>query len=396
MKVLHITKTYLSLSETFIANTLKILHSEENSNYLLTANRETPYSADLSAALYIRDWFDWTGLQKFSLGRRVLNRLDSFFVWLAKGRIKKFVATYKPDLIHFHFGWSFQVFGKTLTDLGLPMVVSFHGRDVTVYPREYPGYKDDIIKLSRMNSVQFSACSNYLREELIKLGVSPEKITVLYNTFDLAVFPIQAKKTTNENRKKLKILNVARMIEWKGQKYLLEAFSQFLSSGRKGELLLVGAGETLEDLRSLAIQLQISEHVQFLGGRSHKEVAEIMRDCDVYVQPSMHDPVTKQCETFGVVLLEAIASGLPIIATSTGGMPEVVTDGSSQGQFYFLVKDRNADEIAKVLCHLGSDSYQFRSNSEYAQERLSFFSNKNYYERLSSIYKMVLATKPSY
>jgi glycosyltransferase involved in cell wall biosynthesis len=123
------------------------------------------------------------------------------------------------------------------------------------------------------------------------------------------------------------IISVSRLFSWKGQRELLKAFAGARAQLPALKLLIVGADETevepgsfTEELRGLAEQLGVSNHVVFTGQRS--DIPQLMAACDVFALPSFEEP-------FGLVFLEAMAMCRPVVALDNGGTPEVVEHGQS-------------------------------------------------------------------
>lgn len=123
------------------------------------------------------------------------------------------------------------------------------------------------------------------------------------------------------------IASVSRLFSWKGQRELLRAFAAARKELPALKLLIVGAdereahvGSFTEELKALAAELGVTEHVVFTGARS--DVARVMAACDVFTLPSFEEP-------FGLVFLEAMAMRRPIAALNNGGTPEVVEHGKS-------------------------------------------------------------------
>jgi len=123
------------------------------------------------------------------------------------------------------------------------------------------------------------------------------------------------------------IASVSRLFSWKGQRELLRAFAAARAELPALKLLIVGAdereahvGSFTEELKALAQELGVTEHVVFTGARS--DVARVMAACDVFTLPSFEEP-------FGLVFLEAMAMRRPIAALDNGGTPEVVEHGKS-------------------------------------------------------------------
>ena len=155
---------------------------------------------------------------------------------------------------------------------------------------------------------------------------------------------IPIKDKLNFEREKLyDIIFVGRLEKQKGIDILFKAI-QILKEKyhRSLRVAIVGDGSLMNDLKELALQYSINEYIDFLGVR--KDVLELMRKSLVFVLPS-------RWEGFGLVLLEAISVGTPIVATKVGGIPEIIEDGKDG----ILVEPENPEELAKAILRLLSD-----------------------------------------
>jgi glycosyltransferase involved in cell wall biosynthesis len=188
----------------------------------------------------------------------------------------------------------------------------------------------------------------------------------------------------------LRIIAVGRMIRWKGQRYLLEGLASFLKNyPGKATLTLIGEGDEREPLENLCRNLGLGNAVNFRGAVKHAEVAQALQKHDLLIQPSIVDPETRQCESFGMTILEAIASGLPVAVSRSGGMPELVGSESSWSRIF---KPASAQAIADVIeaCYIKKP--HLSSNADYAKERLNFFSWENQEASLTDAYRSVMTT----
>ena len=154
------------------------------------------------------------------------------------------------------------------------------------------------------------------------------RMRVLPNVVDTDVFAVPEE---NAPREGARLLTVGALAEKKGHAYLLEALA--LMDGDR-RLDVVGDGELRERLEARARELGLAERVRFRGELPKDEVAALMRAADLFVLPSIH-------ETFGCVLIEAMASGLPAVATRVGGVPEVLTPAAGE-----LVPARDPQALA--------------------------------------------------
>jgi glycosyltransferase involved in cell wall biosynthesis len=155
------------------------------------------------------------------------------------------------------------------------------------------------------------------------------------------------------------ILCVCRHVHKKGIDTLLRAFALVRHECRTMALVLVGDGPLFKEHRQLARNLQIDEHVEFIGGVDHQEVAPFFQDCTLFVLPSRAEP-------FGLVILEAAYYRKAIVCTAVGGVPEIVTDGVNG----VLVESEDPNAMAKAIVALVSDPIRRNQLGAQAYETL--------------------------
>jgi N-acetyl-alpha-D-glucosaminyl L-malate synthase BshA len=175
------------------------------------------------------------------------------------------------------------------------------------------------------------------------------------------------------------IVFVGRFRPEKGVRYLIEAMEIIRRKSQNVRLILVGEGPEEEDLKRLVGQLNLKDCINFLGQVPNEEVPQYMAASDVFVLPSLS-------EGFPNVILEAMASGLAIVASKVSGLPEIVEDGGNG----FLVESRNPEQIAeKVLLLLGDDELRERI-SKNNKETAKGYSWESVVERLDNVYYEVI------
>ncbi len=194
--------------------------------------------------------------------------------------------------------------------------------------------------------VRIIAVSEAVKKTLVGLGVSEKRIRVIYNGIELA-----APENYRENKRKFISLDqserraftvgiISRLNREKGVEYLLGAIKIAQEFIPELELIVIGDGPEKKNLIWLAKELQLNHQVKFVGYQ--EKVIDWIDSFDVLVLP------TTKKEAFGLVLLEAMARGKPIIATKVGGIPEVILDQKTG----LLVKPQSGEEIANALIYL--------------------------------------------
>lgn len=386
MRILHYIKFFSIPSETFIYNQIVNLEEREGiENYILTQYRRLEEERPFDKVLVVKD-------AKKSLLERAYHKINPRNKYRFKDteRFSEIIKRVAPDIIHAHFGRNAVFINNLLTKCGfkIPLVISFHGTDILSDPLLDPNYQREIKKLEECESIVFTAPTNFLKEKIQEYGVSREKIKIVPNTFNKNFSEVH-KDNYFKYGDTFKVINVSRFVSWKGQRYLLEAFEKLVKNlYNNSELTFIGEGEEKEKIKKLAKRKGIREKVNFLGKVSHNKIPQILKEHDVYVQPSIIDEKTKQRESFGISVLEAIVVGLPVVVTNTGGMPEAIEEDNQQ--FSFIVPEKDSQAIYNVFKEMISEEYEFKDNNEYAQRVMEKYSPKKSIDSLINIYKNLL------
>ncbi len=252
--------------------------------------------------------------------------------------------SFHPDLIHAHFGWSGLRMLLMKQYLRVPMIVTFGGRDL--------GVQAAMPHFDRLYEVLFDATERLicvsadLRDAALELGADPERVMVIRRGTSLRRFAF-VDRSERPAQEPLRALMVGRLIEKKGHRYAFQAVAELLREGHDVEVVVVGEGEDFSRLRRLARELGLRERIDFAGTTDHEGVRTRMEAADILI----HASVTGQDgdkEGIPNVVVEAEATGLPVVATRHGGIVEVVRDGETG----FLVEERDAGGIAAALRRL--------------------------------------------
>jgi glycosyltransferase involved in cell wall biosynthesis len=292
------------------------------------------------------------------------------------------LAERRPVLIHAHFGVE-AVYAMELADrLDVPLVTTFHGFDATMRARELlasrkPSWIQYLAKRAQLarRGALFIGVSRFIVERLVRLGFPAERTRLHYIGVDPATFARRAPAAEPV------VLHVARLVEKKGTRYLLDAFARIAGKHPDARLVVIGAGPLRAQLARRAAELKISARVSWLGAAAHAEVRAWLERAAVLCLPSC-TAANGDAEGLGQALLEAAASGVPVVATRHGGIPEAVEDGRTG----YLVAERDADGLAAALdALLGSESLRSAfgdSARRFARERFDLHEQTRGLERL--------------
>ncbi len=210
------------------------------------------------------------------------------------------------------------------------MLVTLHGYDINIYtewwesgkggPRKKK-YPRQLLQLAREPRVHFLAVSRAIKNRAIEYGIPKHKITVSYIGVDSHRFRPSGIPIASRRKR---ILFVGRLVEKKGASYLIEAFAKLTSDVSDAELVIVGSGPEEMHLKHLARTLNISPI--FMGPLTSDEVREQMLQARLFCLPSI-TAANGDAEGLPIVILEALASGLPVITSANGAVGEIVHHG---------------------------------------------------------------------
>lgn len=244
------------------------------------------------------------------------------------------------DIIHAHFG-PLGLRAVALRDackLRARVTVTLHGYDMSSYLRDRgPGVYDDLFKRADM----LLPISSRWRDKLIAMGCPEDKVQVHRMGIDCTAFAFTARQKAHAEP--LKLLSVARLVEKKGIAYAIEAVRKLKENGLNVRYSIVGDGPLRPNLERLTAEFGLSDRISFLGPMDQESVRQQFYASHVFVCPSVTASNGDQ-EGIPVVLMEAMASGMPVIATRHSGIPELVQDGIS-GK---LVEENDVEGLARA------------------------------------------------
>ena len=226
------------------------------------------------------------------------------------------------SLIHAHFLYTGFIGAELKNVYRKPFVVTAHGGDIYDLPFRDKWY-NTIARYVLNEADQVITVSQFNAEKILSLGVSSKKIHVIPNGYDEKLFKpfstIAARKKLRLPLNKKILLSIGNLVDAKGHTYLIDAMRMVLKKRNDVILVIVGSGPLKEPLQRKTRELGLEGKILFIGQKKHEEIPVWMNACDVFVLPSL-------CESFGVVIIEALACGKPVVATRIGGIPEIIID----------------------------------------------------------------------
>jgi glycosyltransferase involved in cell wall biosynthesis len=270
-------------------------------------------------------------------------------------------------LLHAHFGPD-GVYALPLAEaLGIPLVVTYHGYETVassltlLLSRDVANYQFLFHEAAlKQRTRAILAVCDFIRERLIRKGYPPQKVIRHYIGVDTEKFrPVPS---LGDGRY---VLSVARHVPYKGIQTLLRAFARLARRHPDVRIVQVGTGPYTPALTRLAERLAIAKQVHFLGAQSHAQVQRWMEEAEVFVLASetSRGGVT---EGLPIVIQEAMACAVPVIATRHAGIPEAVAEGETG----FLVGEREVEALAERLDVLLCDGALRRRMGRRGRERV--------------------------
>ncbi|WHZ02380.1 glycosyltransferase [Neobacillus sp. YX16] len=289
-------------------------------------------------------------------------------------RIKKLYLQYKnqygkPDIIHAHSVlWGGWAASKIAKEEGIPFVLTEHSSSLG----------RGLLSDSQINELRqvYQAADKLIAVSpslkiLMQSLVPGKAISIIPNIVDLSHFTLKSPKDLTG---KFRFFSLAFLNKNKGMDILIEAFAKSFKGNKKVELIIGGKGQEKENLMQLTENLGVSDMVHFRGELDRVKTAEEMKKANAFVLASRY-------ETFGVVYIEALASGTPVIGTKCGG-PEMIID-SSNG---LLVDIDDVAQLSEALRYMERQAKEYNP-SELRENCLNRFGEQIVVSEIIKIYE---------
>ena len=264
------------------------------------------------------------------------------------------------DLVHCQFG-HFGMMAVALRDAGVircPIVTSFRGYDLCAnIDKKQVNYAP----LFASGEAFTPVCQSFA-DKLHGLGCPAENIKVIHSPIDVSEFQFQPREQTQHP---IQLVSIGRLTPKKGFQYAIQAVRNLLTAGLPTYYSILGEGSYRQHLEQLIANLELKEHVSLKGWLPHAESIAALRRSQIFLQPSTR---TAEGDMEGIpnALKEAMATGMPVIATRHSGIPELVDDGMSG----YLVPEGNAEALTICLQQLLGNPQLWHSLGKTARERV--------------------------
>ncbi|SFQ24160.1 glycosyltransferase [Salibacterium halotolerans] len=258
------------------------------------------------------------------------------------------------DVIHAHYAFPSGVPARMMAKrYGIPYVVTCHGGDLNKMAQKGRFFRKQTKRILQDAAHVIVVGEDLLQQMLDDFDVPEDRVSMLSMGVDRRVFHPRPQMDVQEMLElspyEKHILYVGNVIEEKGIGDLLEAFPKVKYELPNARLHVIGPArqeDYLQKLKDRLAELEVEEAVTFHGARSQQEVAEWMAASDLFVLPS-------HTEGFGLVAVEAMACGTPVVGTNTGGLGRVLSDGAGA-----VTEPKHPVSLAEQMAHVLEDRYK--------------------------------------
>ena len=286
-----------------------------------------------------------------------------------------------PDFIHLHFTYPPYSF---ITHLNIPVIITVHGLNSVRVKGSYP--KSDYLnfkfilypyfeKKALINATKIITVSQWAKEKSDRIIGVNSKTTYIPNGIVYDRYcNIQYKPISHPS-----IFFVGRLVKFKGVDILIKSLQIVTEVYPNIHLYIAGNGPQGRKLKSLATKLNVHNEITFLNFLSEDEKLKMFKSADIFAVPS-------RIETFGIVVLEALASGIPVVASNVGGIPQIL----GNGKYGVLAKAGDPEDFAKKIITLIKNKSLRNELSEKGKQRVKDYSWDDIASKTIELYSSIL------
>jgi len=290
------------------------------------------------------------------LPRNIVRPIIPFLEYLfIRSTVKRIYSLWKFDLIHANFASPDGIAAAMLSKhMQVPLVITEHQASLASLLNI--GYLKKQILFAYRQASKVICVSAHTKRTILNSCPNLTNLEVIPNGVDFTRFQLRTKQSMPQ-----KLIYIGYLVPHKGVQVLLHALALLNETGISPDLSIVGSGVYLAELKKLCDELALNKQVSFLGEKNAQQVAELLAEHDAMVHPSF-------IESFGIVLVEALASGIPVVSTLNGGAEGIITP-----EIGILVPTNNVPALANGIKQLidNWESYHPMALRAYAIERFS-------------------------
>jgi colanic acid/amylovoran biosynthesis glycosyltransferase len=343
--VAHFLRKYSQLKASFIKNQIehhveyspvaiyKLVEHKTSGGFAEVENSALPkLELSKSKNFFSRYWFKIL---------KLINKNDV-------EEIGKFIEEHKVRLLHFHYGTDTGIYLPFLKKNKLPTIVSFYGYDCSSFPKYLFGYGKKYLQ-NRVfpYATKILAMSPDMKNDLLKIGCPPEKIIVHHHGNDVKRFYLE-RNYINE-KATVNFLIISELVTKKGHLFLMESFKKAHEKNPNIMLTIIGDGVCKEKILNYISSQKLADFIRFEGSVVYKSEKHLdyLKNHDVFVHPSITDTKGDK-EGIPGAIIEAMASGLPVISTFHGGIPYIIKS-DERG---LLVNENDTSALTEAILKL--------------------------------------------
>jgi L-malate glycosyltransferase len=298
------------------------------------------------------------------------------------GKLVEVLKKFSPQIIHAHYALPNSIsslLAREVAGSSVKVITTIHGTDITIWGNDSSLHP--LIRYSLEKSDAVSSVSKSLKEDAVKtLQLHEKDIKVIYNSIDTEKYKPAVDETLRRsvapNGEKV-ILHLSNFRPVKRIPDLLQAFGQICRIDKGVVLLLAGDGVEKQRIISLSKEMGLDRNIKFVG--TWIDPVPLFSIADLFVLPS-------EKESFGLAALEAMSCGVPVVASKTGGIPEVVQDGETG----FLVPVGDIGSLSRAIMLLLKDDSLYRKFAFNSRNRAFQFATKIIVPLYEDLYKSLL------
>jgi len=369
LKITYIVSKFPKLSETFVLGQITDLIDRGHDVEIISIEKPTDEAVHEEVNKYnLLEKTHYINKSPSILGLELNDKILSSLIF--------------TNLIHAHFAANPASWALKISQLfDIPFVFTAHAYDIYINP-DVESLKEKFEIAKKVITI-----SNYNKEYLLNLlgQEFDEKIEVIRCGIDLNKF----KHIQRTPKDIIKILFVGRFVEKKGPSYAIETIDRLLKESHNIELRMIGDGPLMNEAENLMNELSLNEKIVLLGPQPHSIVLKEMEEADIFFLPSITADNGDR-EGIPVSIMEAQATGLPVVSTVHSGIPELIIDSKTG----FLVPENDTAAMAEKLKELITN-YELRINmGELGRSQVeSIYDREKEIDQLDKLFRSVCKDK---